>query len=789
MGCTIDYINKECCNGKDKEELSIPKDDTPIENIYGSNQLDNLNIKKQIYKKNWLQQNEIINGNISFNNKNLKLNTDDNEKINIENESNDNEINTEKKHLNKLTESNFEFTKTRTSNFFINSNINEANLNLNEHIKKESLNSENTDLSIINKSSLIKDDNIILGINIGSFKTVYSTFSYNNGKYEPKILLMNNSSRTIPSIICYTKTHRLFGENSLSSLKQNLNTSYNNLSRIFGFDNNIKLYEKEYKFALKKINNNSEYKFFFYVEDNSETKISTNNLITDFLDLINEYYFTNEKIKYTSTSLSVPDYYSFELRRNLRLICEGLNMKDVNLFTESSAITMYYGYMKYKELFIDEQNKINHINQKNILFIDAGHSKTSFILSNFKYNEFKVEYVLCNPYFGGRNFNYLIAKYCILKFKQVNNFEKVIIDDKMKYKLLEEIRKARENLSVTKEVIISIDSFYNNCDLNIHFTRDKFENIYDYIFNILPKKITRNLFEEFQNDLNKVLEYAKKNYIFIDYVEIAGELMKTPILQTIIENNNLRVNKNITIDECTSIGASLLNHFSKGNFPIKHLKNFYFYNYYPLLYEIVYDINKITHNVLLPKGTVDYKEKIIKFINYSTVQNKPVILKLYFPDNEKEAKSENNFYFKYIIDINNIFEDNKNILNNKNLIFKITVNDKLAFSLGHFYIGDIQIKKDYEVITGDIYKIKIKDKDLFKRNIRKYAKYQEDADLEYKLYNKLSVMKNSLRKSINDEISEINDIENKLKSEHLNMESLKDIQNKIDEIGQKIPKK
>ena len=189
------------------------------------------------------------------------------------------------------------------------------------------------------------------------------------------------------------------------------------------------------------------------------------------------------------------------------------------------------------------------------------------------------------------------------------------------------------------------------------------------------------------------------------------------------------------------------------------------------------------------QGTVNYKEKIIKFFNYSTVQNKPVILKLYFPDNEKEAKSENNFYFKYIIDLNNIFEDNKNILLNKSLIFKITVNDKLAFSLGHFYIGDIEIKKDYEVITGDIYKIKIKDKDLFKKSVRKYIKYQEDVDLEYKIYNKLSVMKNSLRKSVNDEISEINDIENKLKSEHLNMESLKDIENKIDSIGHKIPKK
>ena len=48
-------------------------------------------------------------------------------------------------------------------------------------------------------------------------------------------------------------------------------------------------------------------------------------------------------------------------------------------------MTLYYGYNKYKELF-----GINGNNIKNILFIDAGHSKTSFILSQFSFTEFKV---------------------------------------------------------------------------------------------------------------------------------------------------------------------------------------------------------------------------------------------------------------------------------------------------------------------------------------------------------------------------------------------------------------
>ena len=62
------------------------------------------------------------------------------------------------------------------------------------------------------------------------------------------MFLMNNSSRIIPSILCYTKTHRLFDENSISSLKQNLDSSILNLSRIIGFNNNIQFYENEINF-------------------------------------------------------------------------------------------------------------------------------------------------------------------------------------------------------------------------------------------------------------------------------------------------------------------------------------------------------------------------------------------------------------------------------------------------------------------------------------------------------------------------------------------------------------
>ena len=276
---------------------------------------------------------------------------------------------------------------------------------------------------------MLENSDISLGINIGSLKTVYSIFSNDNeNNFSTKVLLMNNSSRIIPSIICYTKTHRLFGENSLSSLKQNLNTSYNNLSRIFifGFDKNIKLYKEEHSFGLTKMMKIDEYTFNCYNLENKLNEISTSNILSDFLYLINDFFFNKKKINYNSTSISVPDFYYSNLKQELKLICESIGMKNIKIINESSAITMYYGYTKYKDIFLNKEKKIDPNIEKNILFIDIGYSKTSFILSKFKYNEFKVEYVLCDDNLGGRNFDELIFNYCIEEFKKKINMKQLM---------------------------------------------------------------------------------------------------------------------------------------------------------------------------------------------------------------------------------------------------------------------------------------------------------------------------------------------------------------------------
>ena len=93
---------------------------------------------------------------------------------------------------------------------------------------------------------------ITLGINIGASKTIYLIFLKINEKYISNVLLLNNSFRTIPSVICYTKNHRLFGNNAFSSVKQYFESSYNNIPRSINFEDNQKKREDELKERIKK---------------------------------------------------------------------------------------------------------------------------------------------------------------------------------------------------------------------------------------------------------------------------------------------------------------------------------------------------------------------------------------------------------------------------------------------------------------------------------------------------------------------------------------------------------
>ena len=548
---------------------------------------------------------------------------------------------------------------------------------------------------------------ISLGINIGSSKTVYSIFSKQNEKYMINVLLMNNSKRIVPSVICYKKENTLFGDDCTNYLQKNINTSFNNLSRLIGFNKEDNLFKEELKYMFNKEDN---LKFQYYNEKNKieiET-IDYEVIIADYLSLINEYYFQTQKIEYDITCISVPDFYTPIQKQKLNLICEGIGMKNINIYNESSAITMYYGYTKYNYLFNKNQKEIN------VLFIDIGHSKTSFILSNFKNDEFKVVYVLNNPLIGGRNIDLLLYDYCISQLKKN-------INEEMKFKLIKEINKKKKDFVINNEIQIVIENE------SIIIKKETF------------KKIIKNLTDQLEKEFDKIQSYLKQNEITFKSIEIIGEIMRIPIFQEIIQKKNYKISKTILIDECLSAGAALLGYFYNNSFPFD-LKYFYHYNNYNIFIEISSQNDKFkTEEIIFPKGTI-YNEKPNILFN-EIIDDKYFNLEIFY---EYENKKETFYSFKNL---------KRNIKKYK--IEEIKINYQ---SLENFLYW--KIKEDFKSKFNENQLLEEEKKIL---NIKKHIKNQKDKNNKYKIdknliFQNIYELKDNIKENKEEKIKE--DVEN-----------------------------
>ena len=427
---------------------------------------------------------------------------------------------------------------------------------------------------------------MMLGINIGSLSSTMAIGQKHKSAllFKTELLLSETSSRTCPSILTFSETHRIIGDQASLVLRKNIKSSFQFIDRFIGFNPEVPFYSTEMQnYFYVGGEYDPQTKKFVYIMNNEKIFLYPEEIVVSFLHLLYNSYIIKKNLEPECKVFSVPDYFTCYQKNTLMQIIKGAGIiKDFHLVNESSAITLYFGYKKYKEYFLkknDENSNSAMIDPsitKYILFIDAGHSKTSLIFSQLNYNLFKVLDTLCIPFLGGRDFDDAIFNYCCEKFKSENNID-ISKDKKIKLRLIQPIMKARKNLTVNKDAHISVDSLTEDIDFTCLLTRDDFE------------KIIKDKLDLFRNELIRFCQRNNKNYpgIQLTNVEMAGELMRTPAMERIIkEILNMEMSKTILTDECISIGCSLYGSLLKGCFPIKNFKGIYHLNHYSILYSI-----------------------------------------------------------------------------------------------------------------------------------------------------------------------------------------------------------
>ena len=420
----------------------------------------------------------------------------------------------------------------------------------------------------------------MLGINIGSLNSTVTIGHQQQSAllFKTELLLSETSARTCPSIISFGETHRVIGDQAALVLRKNIKSSFQYINRFIGFDPKTPFSSTELQnYYYVGDSYDPQTNKFSYTINGTKQQISPEEIVTSYLHLLYNGYIVQKNLKPECIVFSVPDYFTCSQKNKYLQIAESIGIKnDIHLVNESSAITLYFGYKKYQEYFIRKNEgksaTIDPSITKYILFIDAGHSKVTFVLSKLAYNLFTVLDTTTIPFLGGRDFDLAIYKFCCEKFNQDNGID-ISKNNKTKLRLLTPIMKARKTLTVNKDAQISVDSLSDDIDFSLLLTRENFEKL-------IQDKVTL-----FKQELINFINRNKKNYPNIDItnVEMAGELMRTPVLEkTVKEICKIEMSKTILTDECLSVGCSLYGALLKGVFPIRNFKGIYHLNHYSI---------------------------------------------------------------------------------------------------------------------------------------------------------------------------------------------------------------
>ena len=420
----------------------------------------------------------------------------------------------------------------------------------------------------------------MLGINIGSLNSTVTIGHQQQSAllFKTELLLSETSARTCPSIISFGETHRVIGDQAALVLRKNIKSSFQYINRFIGFDPKTPFSSTELQnYYYVGDSYDPQTNKFSYTINGTKQQISPEEIVTSYLHLLYNGYIVQKNLKPECIVFSVPDYFTCSQKNKYLQIAESIGIKnDIHLVNESSAITLYFGYKKYQEYFIRKNEgksaTIDPSITKYILFIDAGHSKVTFVLSKLAYNLFTVLDTTTIPFLGGRDFDLAIYKFCCEKFNQDNGID-ISKNNKTKLRLLTPIMKARKTLTVNKDAQISVDSLSDDIDFSLLLTRENFEKL-------IEDKVTL-----FKQELINFINRNKKIYPNIDItnVEMAGELMRTPVLEkTVKEICKIEMSKTILTDECLSVGCSLYGALLKGVFPIRNFKGIYHLNHYSI---------------------------------------------------------------------------------------------------------------------------------------------------------------------------------------------------------------
>lgn len=254
------------------------------------------------------------------------------------------------------------------------------------------------------------------------------------------------------------------------------------------------------------------------------------------------------KIKINRIILSISYDTSIIQKENILKSLDKKNYKKKILFiNEYSSSILYFR----KSIF---QNEIN-----NLIIIDIGGFTTKFFSLTSEFNTSNGIIRNSNLLYdkidlGGNNFDNVLLQFCINEFNENNNeyleIKEYSNDNLIYYQLKNLVEEAKMRLSNEEETIIEQEKFYNEKNLFIEITKQKFENLIKELINILINKLN-----DFINE--KKIIISNINYIILQGGSFKISKIKDRFSNYFKnKNNKIKILSSINSDEINVMGTS-----------------------------------------------------------------------------------------------------------------------------------------------------------------------------------------------------------------------------------------
>ena len=432
---------------------------------------------------------------------------------------------------------------------------------------------------------MLKDDEPVIGIDLGTTYSVVSIFQNNN----PKVIQDELGNKIIPSFIAFENEEKmLVGEMAKTKLEEKYIAVIYDAKRLIGrtYDDPVVTKDKvnwPFKIILdkntnktkivvevKKLRNNEDKTKDLNIKEvtGSDKNLSFNekkpkqisdnpNLSANEKVPTVEKEFTPEEIssyilkklkdmaeadlkkKVKKAVITVPAYFNNSQRESTKIAGELAGLEVLRIINEPTAAALAYGL-----------NENNDNQNKKILVFDLGGGTFDVTILSLEYDDEKIFEVLStdgDTHLGGQDFDQELYNLANQKFAEENNDVDLDGSTAGKTRVKKACEKAKIILSEKEQTTIKLEKVCLGANLEITFTREEFEELCKPYFNKCLVTV------------DNALKLAKLKENDINEVVLIGGSTRIPYIRNMLQNKfkNSRLCFNINPDETVSIGAAI----------------------------------------------------------------------------------------------------------------------------------------------------------------------------------------------------------------------------------------